>query len=152
MPKLHHLSPALQRQKRVRAKLHGTAQRPRVSVHRSNRHMMAQVIDDVAGLTLTTVSSRALAKTTGTKTEIAGQVGQTLAEQLKSKKITSVIFDRGRFRYHGRVKAVAEVLRQEGLLVWEILHYQLASLKRKSFKFLGFPKKPRVVIKLVFRY
>ena len=117
MAKLHHLSPAQQRQKRVRSKLHGTNLRPRVSVHRSNRHMMAQAIDDDAGLTLTTVSSRALSAAKGTKTEIAIQVGQILAQQLKSKNITSVIFDRGRFRYHGRVKAVAEALRQEGLLV-----------------------------------
>lgn len=117
MAKLHHLSPALQRQKRVRARLHGTAERPRVSVHRSNRHMMAQAIDDVAGLTLTTVSSRALTKAKGTKTEVATQVGQTLAQQLQAKQITTVIFDRGRFRYHGRVKAVAEALRTEGLIV-----------------------------------
>ena len=118
----HSTSAKERRTKRVRAELIGSAQRPRVSVYRSNRFISAQAIDDVAQKTLVFASDAqvAVAKKTDesiTKTQRATKVGEMIAEQLKKMKITSAIFDRGPYRYHGRIKAVAEALRAQGVQV-----------------------------------
>ncbi len=101
---------------RVRVKLFGTAKRPRVSVHRTNKHIYVQAVDDEKQLTLASANDKQVKiKKTTTKTEMATAVGKLLADKLKAKKIKAVIFDRGSFRYHGRVKAVAEASRKEGI-------------------------------------
>lgn len=107
----------LQRKRRVRAKVFGTETRPRLSVFRSNRFIDAQIIDDTKSKTLVSFSSRHLpAKTSKTnKTETAGLVGEELAKRAKRKKITKVVFDRGSYKYHGRVKTLAEGARKGGL-------------------------------------
>lgn len=102
------------RHRRIRAILSGTAFRPRLVVFRSLAHIEAQLIDDVKGITLVAVNDRQL-KIKGTKTERATAVGKTLAEQATAKKIVNVVFDRGGFKYHGRVKALAEAARAGGL-------------------------------------
>ena len=101
--------------KRIRAKISGTASRPRVSVYRSNAHMFVQVIDDVAQNTLVSVSDAEIKDIKG-KTTISTALGKALAEKMKAKKITNVVFDRGGYQYHGRVKAVADSLRNEGII------------------------------------
>ena len=100
------------RHKRVRAKIKGTAERPRLSIFRSNKYIYAQLIDDEKGETLLSVDSRKIKKT---KTEAAREVGKLLAKEATKKKIKKIIFDRGGYKYHGRVKAVAEGAREEGL-------------------------------------
>ena len=105
----------LKRRRRVRAKVHGTADRPRISVFRSNRGITAQLIDDEAGRTLaaaqwTEASLRDLAPM-----EQASKVGATLAERARAAGIETVVFDRGGYQYHGRVKALAEGAREGGL-------------------------------------
>lgn len=104
------------RHARGRAKLVGTAERPRVTVFKSNTHVYVQAIDDATGKTLAAVNDAHAAKK-GTKTERATAAGVKLAELLKAKKITSVIFDKAGFTYHGRIKAVAEALRAGGITV-----------------------------------
>ena len=102
------------RAKRTRAKIHGTADRPRLSVFISNQHIVAQIIDDDTGKTLvyaTTVGS----KLTGTKTEKAAKIGEEIAKKAKTKKIKKVVFDRGAKLYAGRMSALAEAARKEGL-------------------------------------
>ena len=107
------------RHRRVRKKVFGTPERPRLSVYRSLKHMYAQIIDDTVGHTLVFVSTldpqlRARLKSTGNK-EAARAVGEELARRALEKGITKVVFDRGGFRYHGRVAAVAEGARAGGL-------------------------------------
>lgn len=102
------------RHRRVRKKVIGTPQRPRLAVYRSNRYIYAQLIDDVAGQTLVAVSSLGETKDSG-PTEKAKAVGEQLAARAKEAGITSVTFDRGGFKYHGRVRAVAEGAREGGL-------------------------------------
>ena len=105
------------RHSRVRKKVHGTAERPRLAVFRSSRHIGAQLIDDVAGTTLasaSTVEKDLRSGSTGTA-DAAKTVGSVLAERAKAAGITQVIFDRGGFRYHGRVAALAEAAREAGL-------------------------------------
>lgn len=97
---------------RTRARIRGTAERPRLSVQRTLQHIAVQLIDDAAGLTLVFADDRDVA---GTKTERAQAVGKRIAELAKAKKITTVVFDRGAYRYHGRVKALAEGAREGGL-------------------------------------
>jgi len=96
-----------------------SSDRPRLSVFRSNRHIFGQIIDDTKGITLVAFSDKVLAKINkslkGTKVEIAGHVGEELAKKAKVKKISKVIFDRGAYKYHGRVKALAEGARKGGL-------------------------------------
>ena len=102
------------RAKRTRAKIHGTAERPRLSVHISNLHITAQVIDDDQGKTLayaTTVGE----KLTGTKTEKAAVIGKEIAEKAKKAGVKQVVFDRGAKLYAGRMSALAEAARKEGL-------------------------------------
>lgn len=104
------------RQARVRSKLMGTADRPRLSVDRSSKNLSAQLIDDVAHKTLTGLSTTAL-KTKGTKTEKAKALGEALAKKAAELKIKAAIFDRGSYRYHGRIKALAESAREAGLKI-----------------------------------
>ncbi|SRR3989344_6313870 len=99
---------------RVRAKLTGTADRPRLSVFRSNKNLLAQLIDDEKQLTILGLSSIKL-KQSGNKTEQATALGKAIAEAAKAKGVETVIFDRGAYRFHGRVKAVAEAARAGGL-------------------------------------
>ena len=106
----------LHRHKRVRSKVSGTPERPRLNVFRSETNIYAQIIDDVNGVTL--VSASSLEKdfhVEGTKTDAAKQVGQNVAERAKAKGIENVVFDRGGYVYHGRVKALAEGAREGGL-------------------------------------
>lgn len=100
------------RKNRVRAKVGGTAERPRLSVCISNRNITAQLIDDVTGTTMTYASS---IKSSGTLTDMAAKVGSELAEAAKKAKIKAVVFDRGGRRYAGRLKALAEAAREKGL-------------------------------------
>jgi large subunit ribosomal protein L18 len=102
---------------RTRAKIHGTAKRPRLVVYRSLKHIYVQIIDDDAGKTIISTSDEKLpkGKQSGKKEDIAREIGKLIAELAKSKKVTEVIFDRGGVQYHGRVKAVAEGAREGGL-------------------------------------
>ena len=104
------------RRKRVRAKIKGTAQRPRLTVFRSNQAIYAQIIDDEKGVTLVAASEKDLDKNKkGRKTERARWVGEILAQKALKKKIIRVVFDRGYYQYHGRVRALAEGARKGGL-------------------------------------
>ncbi len=101
---------------RVRKSVNGTAQRPRLAVFRSNRYIYAQVIDDESGRTLAAASSQEKALRDRTLTvETAAEVGKRIAERAKDVGVEAVVFDRGGFKFHGRVKAVAEAAREEGL-------------------------------------
>ncbi|MBS1571491.1 MAG: 50S ribosomal protein L18 [Bacteroidetes bacterium] len=100
--------------RRVRGKISGSAELPRLSVYRSNKEIYAQLIDDKDGKTLAQASSRAL-NAKGTKVEISTQVGKAIAEKAKAVGIESVVFDRNGFVYHGRVKALADGAREGGL-------------------------------------
>lgn len=97
---------------RVRAKVSGTAERPRLVIFRSLKHMSAQLVDDVRQHTLLTVTDAGL---TGKKAEKSAAVGKRIAERAKEAGITKVVFDRGGYQYHGRVKAVADGAREGGL-------------------------------------
>ncbi len=103
--------------RRVRKVSFGTAERPRLSVFRSNKEIYAQVIDDAKGVTLAAASSRdkELSKVKGAKTEIAAEVGKAIARKAKKAGIETVAFDRGGNLYHGRVKSLAEGAREAGL-------------------------------------
>ncbi len=103
--------------RRIRKMSFGTAERPRLSVFRSNKEIYAQIIDDTTGKTLAAASSRdkELEKTKGTKSEIAVAVGKSLAERAKAAGVEKVAFDRGGYQYHGRVKSLAEGAREGGL-------------------------------------
>ncbi|MGH3079909.1 MAG: 50S ribosomal protein L18 [Gaiellaceae bacterium] len=103
------------RHKRVRKDAFGTAERPRLVVFRSNRGIGAQLVDDAAGKTLAAASSLNVRTTKGTKTDQAAAVGKLLAENAKGAGVKAVIFDRGGYLYHGRVKALAEAAREGGL-------------------------------------
>ena len=106
----------LKRHKRVRGKISGTPERPRLNVFRSETNIYAQIIDDVAGTTLVSASSLEKGFTCdGTKTDAAKKVGQIVAERAKAKGIDTVVFDRGGYVYHGRVQALAEGAREGGL-------------------------------------
>lgn len=101
---------------RIRRTIKGTAQRPRLSVFRSNKQIYAQLIDDVTGVTLAAASSSAKEfSTTGNKVELAKAVGKMIAGKAQENGINSVVFDRGGYLYHGRVKALAEGAREGGL-------------------------------------
>ena len=103
------------RHKRVRRDIVGTAERPRLVVFRSNRGIGAQLVDDLSGKTLAAASWLNVRKTKGTKVDQAAEVGKLLAENAKKASIDSVVFDRGGYLYHGRVKALAEAAREGGL-------------------------------------
>jgi len=110
------------RAERVRKKIMGTSERPRMCVRRSLKHIYAQIIDDNSGKTIVQVGSRGKEfsqKTSGkelTKTDISKMVGEMLAEMAKEKGVTSVVFDRKGYIYHGRIKALAEAARSNGLV------------------------------------
>lgn len=104
----------LLRRHRIRAAVSGSAERPRLSVHISNTHVTAQLVDDTADHTLAYVSTVG-SKAVGTMTERAAWVGAEIAKKAKAKKIKQVVFDRGGKLYHGRVKALADAARNEGL-------------------------------------
>lgn len=97
----------------IRKRVTGTPERPRLSVYRSQKHVYAQIIDDVAGRTLAAASTAKLEK--GTNKEAAASVGKQIAEAAKSVGISQVAFDRNGFRFHGRVKALADAAREGGL-------------------------------------
>jgi large subunit ribosomal protein L18 len=104
------------RHRRVRGKVFGTAERPRLVVHRSNKGITAQLVDDFEGKTLAAASWLQLPKSfKGKKTEQAAEVGKFVAEKAKAAGIEVVVFDRGGYLYHGRVKALAEGAREGGL-------------------------------------
>ncbi|MEK7642850.1 MAG: 50S ribosomal protein L18 [Patescibacteria group bacterium] len=102
------------RHRRVRAKIWGDASRPRLSVSRSVRYLRVQLIDDAKGVTIVSASDVKVQK--GTKTERATAIGLEIAKKAKEKGVTAVVFDRGGFRFHGRIAAVAEGARQGGLI------------------------------------
>ncbi len=115
----HNRERALEkRHARVRSRVKGTAARPRLYVHRSVRHISVQVIDDAAGVTLASASSREFTKKGQKATGNVGTaqtIGTLIAERLKEKGFAEVVFDRGGYLYHGRVKAVADAARTAGL-------------------------------------
>lgn len=102
-------------QMRIRKKITGTADRPRISVFRSNLQIYAQIIDDVAGKTLADASSMELGKSKDKKLNIASTVGKALATKALAAGISTVVFDRGGYLFHGRVKALADGAREGGL-------------------------------------
>ena len=113
----HKLELRRRRHKRVRRKVEGTAERPRLAVFRSNRHITAQLIDDLAGRTVASASTvePSLRGTGGGNIEAAKAVGSLVASRGKDAGVTTVVFDRGGFAYHGRVAALADAARAEGL-------------------------------------
>ena len=107
----------IRRHRRVRKKVRGTTERPRLAVFRSNNHMTAQIIDDVAGKTLAAASTTEAdlrSGATGNK-DAAKRIGGLIADRAKAAGITKVVFDRGGFKYHGRIAAVADAAREGGL-------------------------------------
>jgi large subunit ribosomal protein L18 len=115
MSKLTTRQMRARRHKRVRKHAFGTADRPRLVVFRSNRRIAAQLVDDTAGQTIAAASSLDLRSAKGTKSDQAAEVGKLLAENAKKADVTSAVFDRGGYLYHGRVKALAEAARDGGL-------------------------------------
>ena len=108
----------ISRHRRVRKKVHGTATRPRLAVYRSNKHISVQVIDDDAGITLAAASTVETAQReagNGSSVAAATRIGELIAERAKAAGVTTVVFDRGGFAYHGRVAAIAEAARDGGL-------------------------------------
>ena len=108
----------IRRHTRVRRSVRGTAATPRLAVFRSNQHIYAQVIDDEAGRTLAAASDveASLRGDTASKSDLARQVGALVAQRVKQAGVTAVVFDRGGFRYAGRVQALADAAREEGLV------------------------------------
>lgn len=105
----------LKRHKRIRGKISGTAERPRLSIFRSNKNIYAQLIDDVAGVTLASASTLDENVSDATKLEQASAVGKAIAEAAKAKNISTVVFDRSGYLYHGRIQALADAARENGL-------------------------------------
>ena len=105
----------LRRHKRVRGKVSGTAERPRLVVSRSNRGIVAQLVDDASGKTLASASWLQVKSFKGNKSAQAAEVGKLLAQKAKDAKIGGAVFDRGGYLYHGRVKALADAAREGGL-------------------------------------
>jgi large subunit ribosomal protein L18 len=102
---------------RVRARIEQDNKFPRLSVFRSNSHLYAQLIDDTQGKTLISASTLELAKEKGTKKELSTKLGGLLAEKMKKAGVTKTVFDRGSYKYHGRVKELVESLRQSGITI-----------------------------------
>ena len=105
----------LKRHRRIRGKISGTAERPRLSIFRSNKNIYAQLIDDVAGVTLASASTLDEHVSDATKVEQAAAVGKAIAEAAKAKNISTVVCDRSGYLYHGRVQALADAARENGL-------------------------------------
>jgi large subunit ribosomal protein L18 len=114
------IKPSVRRKYHVRKKIFGTPERPRLSVFRSNRHIYAQIIDDVAGATLVSVSSKSAdlrdKLSNGGDKKAAAVIGKALAKDALGVGIQKICFDRNRYRYHGRVKSLAESARKAGLV------------------------------------
>jgi len=113
---------AAKRKARVRGKLFGTAERPRLTVFRSNKYTYLQVINDETGVVVAAANDKSLAKAskkalTGTKSDRAAAAATSLAEQLKASNVSKLAFDRGSYRYHGRLKMVADTVRAAGIEV-----------------------------------
>jgi len=119
MSRINHFSTLAEKRKnRIRKKILGTKIRPRLTVFRSNCHISLQVVDDSSGKTLIGATDMGKkAKYKGTKTAKTVQLSQELAKELQVKKIKKLVFDRGSYKYHGRVKAVAETLREAGVII-----------------------------------
>ena len=117
MSKLTVAEARARRHRRVRGKIFGTPERPRLVVFRSNRGIEGQLVDDLDGRTLAAASWLHLKKQDGSKTDQAAAVGQLLAERAKAAGIESAVFDRGGYLYHGRVKALADGAREGGLAI-----------------------------------
>lgn len=117
MSKLSRSEIRVNKHKKIRNKLHGTTERPRLSVFRSEKHIYAQIIDDVKGVTLVAASTvqKDLELKVGSNIEAATAVGTAIAKKALAQGIEEVVFDRGGFLYHGRVAAVAEAAREAGL-------------------------------------
>ena len=118
----HNLSVTEKRKRRVRAKLHGTAVRPRLTVHKSNKYVYMQAVNDDTGVTVASANDVKIRKTVKkndvmNKTAAAVKATALMLESLKKAKVTAVVFDRGQYKYHGRVKAVAQALRDGGIEV-----------------------------------
>ena len=107
----------LRRRRRVRAKIVGSAERPRISVFRSNRGISAQLVDDLTGRTIASVSWTEAELRSLPRMEQASKAGQALAQRAKEQGVERAVFDRGGYQYHGRVKALAEGVREGGLVV-----------------------------------
>ena len=105
----------LHRHQRIHAKIQGTTEIPRISIFLSSKQIYAQMIDDVKGHTLVSASSYDIEKKSAANQELALEVGKLLAEKAKAKKITKAVFDRSGYKYHGKVKALAEGARASGL-------------------------------------
>ena len=107
----------LKRHARVRTNLTGTSEKPRLNVYRSNKHIYAQIIDDIKGVTLAQASTqdKDFENETGSKVELSAKVGEVIAKKAVDKGITAIVFDRGGYLYHGRVKALADAARENGL-------------------------------------
>ncbi|WP_145453050.1 50S ribosomal protein L18 [Staphylococcus hominis] len=107
----------LKRHARVRTKLSGTAEKPRLNVYRSNKHIYAQIIDDAKGETLVQASSqdKDITSDSTSKVDLSTKVGEVIAKKASDKGIKEIVFDRGGYLYHGRVKALAEAARENGL-------------------------------------
>lgn len=106
----------LKRHARVRTKLSGTSEKPRLNVSRSNKHIYAQIIDDTKGVTLVQASTKdSEVDASTTKVEMASKVGEVIAKKANEKGIEAVVFDRGGYLFHGRVKALADAARENGL-------------------------------------
>jgi len=105
----------VRKHERVRAKVSGTSEKPRLSVYRSNKNIAVQVIDDVKGVTLVSSSSEQLKLKNGNNVDGATAVGEDVAKKCLAKKIENVVFDRGGYLYHGRIQALAEAARKAGL-------------------------------------
>jgi large subunit ribosomal protein L18 len=100
---------------RIRAKLAGTGERPRLNVYRSLNHIYAQVIDDQKGVTIVSASTLSAKSKTGGNVSAAREIGKAIAEKAQEKGVKKVVFDRGGFLYHGRIKALADAAREAGL-------------------------------------
>jgi large subunit ribosomal protein L18 len=100
---------------RIRQRMQGTAERPRLNVYRSLNHIYAQVIDDASGTTVASASTKSAKLKTGGNVAAAREVGKLVAERAREKGVTRVVFDRGGYLYHGRVKALADAAREAGL-------------------------------------
>jgi large subunit ribosomal protein L18 len=112
------IDPRLKRKERIRRKLSGSAERPRLTVYKSLKHIYAQVVDDASGRTLafaSSLSKELKGKDEGDKKADAKRVGQLIAEKCKAAKVDQVVFDRNGFPYHGRIAAVADAAREAGL-------------------------------------
>lgn len=116
MDRLAHTLSRLQlRKNRIRSRITGTTERPRLSVHISNRHISAQIIDDTKSKTVVSITTVGQKKVTGNMTEKAIWAGSEIAKKAKDAKIKRVVFDRGGHIFHGRVKALADAAREQGL-------------------------------------